>query len=225
MRNRTGLPGLAQAIRNLKLDQVQTLELDYAASSLGALKEPFLKQLYLAACGLPPLSNDKGPSDLLDSIRVYFPTKDTVTNSTGGVACGGIISLSRAHYYNAAFPKQCMRDYKSTRKGVLSHNKLLLARGRKKDGAPVAWAYIGSANLTESAWGAQKILKSGKEGALNIRNWECGVIVPVPGDTLEALELKDGEVPPMSVFEGTLEVPFQYPGEKYEGREPWFFRD
>jgi hypothetical protein len=128
-------------------------------------------------------------------------------------------------FYGATFPKQCMREYKSTRKGVLSHNKMLLARGRRTDKTPFAWAYIGSANLTESAWGTQKVLKSGKEGALTIRNWECGVVVPVPGKKLKELVLKDGEIPPMSVFEGTLEVPFQYPGEKYEGKEPWFFKD
>ena len=127
--------------------------------------------------------------------------------------------------YSAAFPKQCMREYKSTRNGVLSHNKILLARGRKKDNSPFAWAYIGSANLTEAAWGSQKILKSGKEGVLSIRNWECGVVVPVPEEKLKELTLADGEIPPMSVFEGTLEVPFQYPGEKYEGKEPWFFMD
>lgn len=108
---------------------------------------------------------------------------------------------------------------------MLSHNKLLLARGRKKDGTPVAWAYIGSANLTESAWGSQKILKSGKLGKLNCRNWECGVLVPVPDDVLKELKLEDGEVPPMSVFKGTVEIPFQFPGKRYEGRTPWFFRD
>jgi hypothetical protein len=201
---------------------VKDLELDYATSSLGALKDSFLKQLYIAASGELPLSDHDVPSDYLDRIRIYFPSRDTVIKSTGGPACGGIITLNRK-FYGATFPKQCMREYKSTRKGVLSHNKILLARGRKKDNTPFAWAYIGSANLTESAWGAQKVLKSGKEGALTIRNWECGVVVPVPEETLKGLDLEDGEIAPMSVFEGTLEVPFQHPGEEYEGKEPWFF--
>jgi hypothetical protein len=68
------------------------------------------------------------------------------------------------------------------------------------------------------------VLKSGKMGNLNIRNWECGIVVPIPDDKLEHLKLGEGEVPPMSVFEGTIEVPFRYPADKYEGKQPWFFR-
>jgi hypothetical protein len=219
----TGFPGLAKALRKLKLDSVEKLELDYATSSLGALNPEFLTQLYMSASGRS--LSDKVASDFLSHIRVYYPTADTVKNSTGGPDCGGIITLSRAHYNAVTFPKQCLRDYKSTRPGVLSHSKMLLARGVRKDGSPFAWAYVGSANLTESAWGRQKILKTGKPGSLSIRNWECGVVVPVPEEKWKGLQLAAGEVPDMAVFEGTVEVPFQYPGEEYAGKRPWFFRD
>jgi hypothetical protein len=197
------------------------MELDYVTSSLGALNEPFLKQMYGAACGgAVPLG-----VKVLEHLRVYFPTQETVANSTGGPACGGIITLDRSNYSNATFPKQCMRDYKSTRAGVLSHNKLLLARGRKKDGTPVAWVYVGSANLTEAAWGHQKTLKSGKMGKLNVRNWESGVLVPVPQEHFAGLKLGKGEVPSMDVFKDTLEIPFEYPAEPYSGKQPWFFKE
>jgi hypothetical protein len=202
------------------LDKVKTLELDYAASSLGALKTSFLDQLYKAASGQSSVSED-----FLERIRIYFPTHDTVMNSTGGPDCGGIITLSPSFYNSDTFPKQCMRDYKSTRPGVLSHNKLLLARARRADGTPVAWAYVGSANLSESAWGSQKELKSGKMGKLSIKNWECGVVVPVPEESMKTLKLAEGEVPPMSVFKDVVEIPFQYPGERYGSKQPWFFRD
>lgn len=206
------------------MDNVKEIELDYAASSLGAIKESFLMQLYRASCGHASMTSSKVPHDFLDRIRIYFPTKDYVVKSTGGPNCGGIITLNRKDY-NDSFPKQCMREYKSSRPGVLSHNKILLARGRKKDGTPFAWAYVGSANLSESAWGSQKMLKSGKDGKLTIRNWECGIVVPVPDGSFKGMKLEDGEVPSMSVFKGTVEVPFQYPGGRYEGKEPWFFRD
>jgi hypothetical protein len=39
-----------------------------------------------------------------------------------------------------------MRDCKSIRPGMLMHSKMLFVRGAR------AWAYIGSANLSESAW-------------------------------------------------------------------------
>ncbi|KAF2743391.1 phospholipase D/nuclease [Sporormia fimetaria CBS 119925] len=218
----TGLEGLRTAVQKLGLDDVETMELDYASASLGALKESFLKSLYAAACGRPVSAIS---DDFLDHFRIYFPTDETVKKSNGGPDCGGIITLNRSYYNNASFPKKCMRNHMSTRQGLLSHNKLLLARGHKKDGTPVAWAYVGSANLSESAWGSQRELKSGKLGKMAVRNWECGVVVPVPEAILQALALKDGEVPPIWVFKDVLEVPFHIPGEPYGDKQPWFFRD
>ncbi|KAE8849549.1 hypothetical protein PTNB73_10490 [Pyrenophora teres f. teres] len=208
----TGLPGLANAVRELQYDDVEHLELDYAASSLGAINDTFLSRIYLAARGKSFTKDNAVVPDVRDHIRIYFPTNDTVEKSTGGPDCANIISLSRKYYNASTFPKECLRDYVSTRRGMLSHNKLLFARGRRTNGKPFAWVYVGSANISESAWGGQKVLKSGKVGALSVRNWECGVMVPVPDDKLEQVDLKADAVPPMSVFEGTVEVPFHFPG-------------
>lgn len=216
----TGLPGLAKALRQQNLHQVKHMELDYVASSLGAINDAFLERIWLAARGedLRPASEVK---DVRKHIRVYFPTEETVKNSTGGTDCGGIISLFRNHYDAATFPKDCLRDHDSNRKGMLSHNKLLLARGRLTNGKAFAWVYVGSANISESAWGSQKVLKSGVTGTLSIRNWECGVLVPVP--SIECRECKSSdEVPPMDVFKSTIELPFVYPGKEYGQSKPWF---
>ncbi|KAF2475155.1 phospholipase D/nuclease [Lindgomyces ingoldianus] len=243
----TGLPGLSMSLHRLNLGEVSQIQLDYATSSVGALNLEFLKKLYISACGLPPFKDHNIPNDsILSQFRFYFPSQATVENSTGGVACGGTNTLNENHFSSSAFPVLSMRDYKSTKPGVLSHNKILLARGRRgKENTPFAWAYIGSANLTESAWGAQKLAKAQrKEGEewgntgmplqrgdkLEVRNWECGILVPVLDDSLEDLKLGPSEVPPISVFEKTLEIPFQYPGETYIGennsqqKKPWFFR-
>lgn len=219
----TGLPGLAQAIRDLKLDDVDKIELDYAASSLGAVNDSLLQRIFLAACGETYTANTE-ITQVRNNIRIYFPTHETVNKSVGGPDCGGIISLPRQYYHSTTFPKECLRDYDSTRQGMLSHNKLLFARGRKKDGRPFAWVYIGSANLSDSAWGGQKVLKSGSLGSLNIRNWECGVVMPVVEDKVMSVALNEGGVLPMSVFEGTVEVPFVVPGSPHGGRQPWFFK-
>ncbi|RMZ70444.1 hypothetical protein GMOD_00000535 [Pyrenophora seminiperda CCB06] len=221
----TGLSSLANAIRELHLDDVEHIELDYAASSLGAINDAFLSRIHLAARGKTINKDNATVPNVRDHFRIYYPTNDTVEKSMGGPNGAGTISFS-SNFYNApTFPKECLRDYDSTRRGMLSHNKLLFARGRRRsDGRPFAWVYVGSANISESAWGGQKLLKSGKMGSLNVRNWECGVVVPVPEEQLEQhLDLKDGEVPLMSVFEGTVEVPFQFPGKKYEGKRPWLF--
>ncbi|KAF3049334.1 hypothetical protein E8E11_009741 [Didymella keratinophila] len=216
----TGFPSLARAIQGLRLDRVKLIELDYTASSLGALDELFLKRIYCAAQGLPYSAMSK-LTDPHDSIRIYYPAEDTVKSSIGGPDCAGVISLRKAHHDSPTFPLRCLRDYVSTRQGMLSHNKLLFARGQHVDGKPFAWVYVGSANMSESAWGVQKELKSGKLGKLTLRNWECGVVVPVPSERMQGLKLGEREAPPMSVFEGTMEVPFQHPGEVYNGRKPW----
>lgn len=103
---------------------------------------------------------------------------------------------------------------------MLSHNKLLFARGVDANDEPFAWVYVGSANVSEAAWGGQKVGKGGGLGGLNVRNWECGVVVRVVGQG-------EGErkVPDMSLFEDTIEVPFVVPGEEYGERGPWFFRE
>jgi hypothetical protein len=215
----TGLPGLAKAIQTLSLDKVAHIELDYATSSLGALTPTFLQRIHSAARGLPstPTTNTFTPQN----IRIQYPTAPTITSSTGGPPCAGVISLKKAHYNSPSFPTSSLRDHISTRRGMLSHNKLLFARGRHTSGHPFAWVYVGSANASESAWGAQKILTSGKMGKFVVRNWECGVLVPVAGEKMEGLVLWVGAVPGMSVFEGTIEVPFQCPGKSYEGKIPW----
>jgi hypothetical protein len=117
-----------------------------------------------------------------------------------------------------------MRDSRSTRSGVLSHNKIVLVRGRRTSARqPHAWAYIGSANFSESAWG--KVLKESERAYVKIepRNWECGVLFPVPKEQFEGLELEQGTVPPIDVFKGIMDVPWEIPGETYDEKEPWYF--
>ncbi|OAL49081.1 phospholipase D/nuclease [Pyrenochaeta sp. DS3sAY3a] len=219
----TGLSGLAKSIQALQLDKVKEIQLDYAASSLGAINDGLLERIYLAARGEQFTTKSK-VHKVRDHIKIYYPTHETVEKSFGGFGCAGIISLTKQNFNASSFPRECLRDYQSTRRDMLSHNKLLFARGRKQDGKAFAWVYIGSANISESAWGGQKVLKSGSLGSLNIRNWECGVVMPVPPSKLEELRLGEDEIPPMSVFEGTIEVPFVIPGATYGNQKPWFLR-
>jgi len=92
----------------------------------------------------------------------------------------------------------------------------------------VAWVYVGSANMSESAWGKLSFDKQRKETKQTCRNWECGVLIPVKvpaqvnadgvGHNKEGTELN------MDVFDGVVKVPFQLPARAYEGRQPWYVR-
>ncbi|KAK4968153.1 hypothetical protein LTR66_011849 [Elasticomyces elasticus] len=235
---RTGFLGLNKGVRELGFE-TQDLEIDFAASSIGSLKVKFLEELYRAATGqaIPPARKETNDSitvqrtkiHALERIfRIYFPTHETVASSIGGTDNGGTICHQSQWWHASSFPRPLFRDYESTRSGLLSHNKLLCARGWQRlfdldgedEGRAVAWVYTGSANLSASAWGTRVFDRVRKEWKINCRNWECGVIVPVsvPDSGLDTNE----KVPEMGCFKGVLDLPFVYPGRQYEGREPWF---
>lgn len=242
--HRTGLAGLSQAVCNHGL-ATDDLKIDFAASSIGSLSTEYLQLMQYAARGQLSTAVTKGQSpnipktDVSAAFRVYFPTNDVVQDSNRGPNSGGTICLQRSYFTSAKFPRSCFRNYQSKRKGLLSHNKILYARG-KAASERKAWAYIGSANMSESAWGKFTMDKQKKELKITCRNWECGVLLPVrkeedvthkepdgsqgsastvseAGDKIEALS--------MDVFDDLLPVPFQYPGEEYGDRQPWYFKE
>jgi len=134
------------------------------------------------------------------------------------------------------------------------HNKMLFARSQKPiqlpDGSVCqAWCYIGSANLSESAWGRLVQDRSTKEPKLNCRNWECGVLVPI----VKPLDKENGgenvsystlpapivnEIPRKSregvgedidiavTFGDTVPIPMQVPGRSYgPDLKPWYYME
>lgn len=68
--------------------------------------------------------------------------------------------------------------------------------------------------------------RTSNQPKLNCRNWECGVIIPVPaGDGILGSNDKDQDPPGMDIFQGTVPVPMIVPGEEYGGRKPWFYSE
>jgi hypothetical protein len=292
---RTGYVGLSKAIRELNtspdnsFSSTSDLHIDYAASSIGSLSDAFLTIIHNAARGEDatatpkslsgpapkPFQNTVSTTNIRDLFRVYYPLHTTVTSSKAGSA--GTICLKSDWWRGPLFPRECFRDYRSKRSGVLSHNKILYARGINTEGQKVAWQYVGSANLSESAWGKLSWDKKKKEWKLGCRNWECGVIVPMMNEehmhqekmtkpkAPEVVVLSDdedaetdsededastdsegedkkvpashktpklarpsdqqvvakAEVPDIEVF-GLEDVPLEYPGADYDGKDPWF---
>lgn len=267
----TGLLGLSKSVRELGFESTRDLEIDFAASSIGSLNEKYLQDLHSAACGIDSIqhardakskagadffkpkgkgnkaeaSSSTSKVDVKDKMRIYFPTHETVRSSTAGAA--GTICLQRNYFEAKTFPKECFRDYRSTRVGLLSHNKILLARGKKTTGEQIAWAYVGSANMSKSAWGELPADRTDRK--ITCRNWECGVLLPVnvpkaekkeklteiktePVEGHEDSETEDEEedadgVAGLDVFEASdvLQIPFKVPGSPYNGKQPYYFKE
>ena len=251
----TGLHAVRAAVRDLGLAQrAAPLDLTYATSSLGSLTGAFLSGLHDACAGRAPGQKEAskggakaGKSSASRSqvqfapethLCIHFPTHDTVVGSSGGAGCGGTTTLARNAFEKKSFPRASMRDYESVRRGLLSHCKILLVRGQRASGEEagkarsIAWAYVGSANLSEAAWGT--VLKTKDAGGIMCRNWEAGVLLPVVGhgaehDSDDACGEKgageENGLPGFDVFGSTLDIPFRVPGTPYNGRQPWFFRE
>lgn len=96
------------------------------------------------------------------------------------------------------------------------------------EGKKVAWAYVGSHNFTQAAWGTLSRDKNTKTLKVNCRNNECGVIIPIfRGGASEQVgqEDKNAEedgLPGYEVFARKMEIPFEIPGERYGNKKPWF---
>lgn len=165
-----------------------------------------------------------------------FPSYETVQKSLRGTSTGGTICLDPNYYKRDQFPKELFRDCKSKRAGLLLHSKLLFAAPMQADGGRGgAWAYVGSANLSESAWGRLTKNKSTKQVKLYCRNWECGVVIPVnrstghqsqnidtPATTPLQATAQDQDINLDSIFEGVVPVPMNFPGVEYGQGRPWF---
>ncbi|QDS76073.1 hypothetical protein FKW77_005916 [Venturia effusa] len=226
---RNGLPGLSRAVKHLGLDCEGPLKLDFAASSIGSLTDLPVNSLYEAARGRDIIAKGRDKLKIPNSktkqhFTVYFPLHETVANSLGGTDNGGTICLQKRYYEKPDFPKSIFRDYQSKRQGMLSHNKILLARGRKSKSdaskETVAWAYVGSANVSESAWGRIVMDKATKSPKLTCNNWECGVVISVPNPPAGVLDESLD-----AVFKGVLDIPFVTPTKEYDGKQPWYFQE
>lgn len=148
---RTGYCGLGRAVKELGLATDNALHIDFVTSSVGSLNDDFLAMLYLAAQGddglkeyewrNPPVATrkKKPPQEepqVQDSLRerlrshlrenfcVYYPTHDTVKQSTARSA--GTICFQSKWYNSPTFPREILRDCKSVRPGMLMHNKVWL---------------------------------------------------------------------------------------------------
>ncbi|KAF4628738.1 hypothetical protein G7Y89_g9417 [Cudoniella acicularis] len=234
---RTGYCGLGTAVQKLGLQTEQDLSIDAISGSIGKIDIDFMKAMYLALQGdnglteyecrttLPRTRPErrKLPEDIKRLFRIYFPLKETVAKSKGGIEAGGTVCM-KSHWFDGdAFPRELFRDCESRRTGLLMHSKMIFVRPYQalRDGA-VAWAYVGSANFSEAAWGRLVKDQKTKKPKLNCRNWECGVIVPITANESSGNQESPAS---MDVFGSRVPVPMTVPGKEYEGRRPWFFNE
>ncbi|KAJ8102211.1 tyrosyl-DNA phosphodiesterase-domain-containing protein [Lipomyces tetrasporus] len=230
---RTGYPGLSKAVKELGGNGRTEAQIDYVVSSMGSITPVLVEAIYKAATGKQlsistyPRSSESSFAPIKSRIRVYFPTHDTVATSKGGFMSAGTICFSRSYWNKPAFPRQIIRDGRSVRRGCLMHDKIMFVRFEHpadlSDGTRVAGVvYIGSANMSESAWGKLVNDSATKRLKLNLRNWECGVVIQIPkSGRSESSQMKSVE----ETFTGLVPTPMETTLTEYNNKLPWFFTE
>ncbi|KAL5604672.1 hypothetical protein BROUX41_001977 [Berkeleyomyces rouxiae] len=226
-RDLAGFCGLANAVKSLGLATSNPVEVDIVSSSVGKLNIDFLSKIYTSCRGYL-LSDRRVVQDgvekettgsLTDHMRFYFPSLKTVEASLNGTSGAGTICLSSQWFADKTFPSDIFRDCVSVRSRSLMHSKIFFVRN-KTDTGTKAWAYVGSGNLSQSAWGRISVPKTA-EPSMTCDNWECGVVLAVGEDVGTGL---GGGVAPLDMFQKQVPVPFDV--EKavpYKGSQlkPW----
>ncbi|KAK7213452.1 hypothetical protein V2G26_020630 [Clonostachys chloroleuca] len=263
LRRRTGYCGLGNVVSSLGLATTSPIEVDSVSASLGSLTSDLITSIYNACQGdngmkeynargtrKPAGASHSTPQLLRDHFRIYFPTEATVVNTRGGRGAAGTICVQAKWWRQPKFPTDLVRDCVSSRKGLLLHTKAIFVHassaaevGDAPSHKASAWAYVGSANLSESAWG--RLVKDSKSGKpkLNCRNWECGVVLPVLEANGKARPTTKGASAVATsssgteddsrgssnlgeLFASTVPMPMLVPGRLYgPNEEPWFYAD
>lgn len=64
----------------------------------------------------------------------------------------GTITFRPEWWEASTFPRELLRDCVCRRRGLLVHSKAAFVRHGQSGPEPIGWVYVGSANLSESAW-------------------------------------------------------------------------
>ncbi|BGP13230.1 hypothetical protein JCM10213_004999 [Rhodosporidiobolus nylandii] len=206
-----GIGSLAKAVASLRFAKGGRWEIEATGSSIGKYSSTWLSQFYAACLGVHPSSYFEGgkkslpPHDVVPTqgatvklpIKIMFPTQDAILNSWKGAEHGGTLFCPTKTWNSPNFPKHLFHRGESKRDRVPAHTKIILALHKYKNPTDPAavhegWMYVGSHNLTPSAWGALQKGASGPQLANN--NYEMGVVFPIRASSATELERKASEL-------------------------------
>ncbi|GAA5937021.1 uncharacterized protein JCM15063_000130 [Sporobolomyces koalae] len=136
-------------------------------------------------------------------LKIVFPTQHEIVDSFVGVQGGGTIFCKKSNWEAKTFPRELFYKGQSKRDRIAAHTKIMLAtrvqaapatlsNSTTGDNSHEGWMYIGSHNMTASAWGK---LQNGSSGPqLVINNYELGVIIPIRAKTKDEFERAANEM-------------------------------
>lgn len=209
-------PDLAKAKAN------KELRLEVCAASIGQLNAKWLDGFFDCAIGRKHIEVPEADCAVPSELKVFYPTSEDVNDKNGEPQPGSAnIGCHIRPWVSAPKAVQDLfHHYHSKEPGRIFHQKLIMAYNPEDTAGLPHYVYVGSANLSQSAWGALENDKRGNEATNGLKlvktaNYECGVVVP--GGLLESL-LEPGT---KSWQDGI--VPYVQTAEKYDLScdKPW----
>lgn len=183
-----GLLRLRRVVQDLDLDLPNTksgkLRLEICAASIGNLSSKWLNGFNDCAVGKRDMKMASEGSSVPD-LHLFYPSVGDVKGAqdTAQLAASNIGCHTRPWKDAPRAIQDIFHHYKSKDTGRLFHQKLILAYNPQKPTDLPYFVYAGSANLSQSAWGALEQDKKKNETTCDLKlvkmtNFECGVIVP-----------------------------------------------
>ncbi|KAK7926499.1 hypothetical protein PG985_003497 [Apiospora marii] len=178
------------------------VRLDICPASVGNLSARWLTAFHQCALGqqeieLTPGDEEENDDDaLFEKMRLFYPSVDDVRNDPADSkdAASNIGCHLRPWEKAPQAVQRLFHNYRSRDAGRLFHQKLVMAYDPREPEDTPHYVYIGSANLSQSAWGAlaEDKRKGGNAATCDtkltgVTNFECGVVIPgrVIGGLLE----------------------------------------
>ncbi|KAK7429516.1 hypothetical protein QQZ08_003895 [Neonectria magnoliae] len=249
---RVGYCGLGASVASLGLANSDPVEVDLVCASLGAINYDLIGAMYNACRGddgmteynsrLSRATKAKAASaaqPFKEHFRIYFPTDETVAKSRGGRRAAGTICVQAKWWRAPTFPTELVRDCVNTRDGLLMHSKMIFVlvaglgiywQRKSVRERMVRHGQSGSelSNVTDEIPNTNRgrLVKDRATGKpkMSCRNWECGVVIRVPGGSKAQAGAGKDDFSDMGVFKGTIPVPMRFPGRRYrDTEEPWFY--
>ncbi|KAI3399953.1 hypothetical protein diail_5109 [Diaporthe ilicicola] len=234
-----GLLRLREAIRGLDLNLAQKkrqgkLRLEVCAASLGNLSARWLDGFYDCALGRKYVEVAED-CDVPKDLKLFYPTVEDVRSADEEAQHGASNIGCHIRPWKEApkAVKGIFHHYHSKDLGKLFHQKLILAYDPTLSGSLPYYVYIGSANISSSAWGALEKDKKENKATCDLKliktsNFECGVVVP--GDVVATIlepgttSWQNGIVPydqTASRYDITKDRPWNDPRWVKDFREDW----
>ncbi|TVY67547.1 Tyrosyl-DNA phosphodiesterase [Lachnellula suecica] len=190
-----GLLRLRRVVQSLDLGlpkkESHGMRLEICAASIGNLSAKWLNGFNDCALGRQKI-REASESCAVPDLKLFYPSVGDVdkAHASAKKAASNIGCHTRPWNNAPNEIKSIFHHYESKDTGYLFHQKLIMAYNPQDTEATPYYIYVGSANLSASAWGTLEHDKKSNDATCNtkltkVNNFECGVVIP--GHLIEAL--------------------------------------